>query len=59
MAGAPDEPARVPARTPYTAHQVELLTVEVDRIAWAIDPMGPPSERPRKSWLARAFDTRD
>lgn len=46
-------------RTAYTADQIELLTIEVDRIAWAIDPMGPPNERPRKSWLARAFRTRD
>lgn len=42
-------------RTPYTADQIELLTVEVQRIAWAIDPMGPPNTRPKKSWLRRAF----
>ncbi len=45
-------------RTPYTAEQIEILSYEVDRIAWAIDPLGPPSERPKKSWLARAFKVR-
>ena len=37
--------------TPYTADQIELLTAEVDRIAWAIDPLGPPAER-KHSWVA-------
>lgn len=45
-------------RTPYTAEQIQILSYEVDRIAWAIDPLGPPSERPKKSWLARAFGVR-
>ena len=39
-------------RTPYTADQVELLTFEIERIAWAIDPLGPPSGR-KKPWYAR------
>lgn len=39
-------------RTYYTADQIELLTAEVDRIAWAIDPLGPPSAR-KRPWMAR------
>jgi len=39
-------------RTYYTDDQVELLTAEVERIAWAIDPLGPPSTR-KRSWSAR------
>jgi len=39
-------------RTPYTADQIELLTFEVERIAYAIDPFGPPSTR-KKSWAQR------
>lgn len=42
----------VDQRTPYTADQIELLSVEVDRIAWLIDPLGRPSER-RRSWKDR------
>lgn len=51
-------------RTPYTADQIELLTKEIERIAWAIDPMGPPSTRkrdagapqpPHRSWASRLF----
>jgi hypothetical protein len=41
-------------RTYYTADQIELLTAEVDRIAWAIDPQGPPAAR-KASWVARLF----
>jgi hypothetical protein len=41
-------------RTYYTADQIELLTAEVDRIAWAIDPLGPPWSR-KRSWMARLF----
>ena len=39
-------------RTYYTDDQVELLTAEVERIAWAIDPLGPPSTR-KRSLVAR------
>ena len=39
-------------RTYYTADQIEILTAEVERIAWAIDPLGPPSTR-KRSWMAR------
>jgi hypothetical protein len=39
-------------RTYYTDDQVELLTAEVERIAWAIDPLGPPSTR-KRSMVAR------
>jgi hypothetical protein len=37
-------------RTYYTADQIELLTADVERIAWAIDPLGPPSMR-KRSWV--------
>ena len=39
-------------RTYYTADQITLLTAEVERIAWSIDPLGPPSLR-KRSWVKR------
>ena len=41
-------------RSSYTADQIDLLTMEVERIAWAIDPLGPPSAR-KRSWVKRLF----
>ena len=41
-------------RTSYTADQIELLTMEVERIAWAIDPLGPPWAH-KRSWVKRLF----
>jgi len=44
-------------RTPYSADQIQILTLEVERIAYAVDPMGPPSSR-RRSWLGRVLGQR-
>lgn len=49
LQGLPDD-----LLTPYTADQIELLTMEVERIAWSIDPLGPPSLR-KRSWVKRIF----